>query len=264
MERKIRFPEYTEVQVGGKDTIWVQRSTSFLPYRVHQLYQTLGLGSGSVDSNYGVVVSVSSLSQLGLAANDRVKKVHSQKVHDQKSTCVEIEGQQQRSSEVCINESTGTIIRKTPFQDEDFAAVADRTYPRSLTYTEDGKVVARIKIQEISTPAKFTADMFNPPTGATKREGCMNPTPVRFVKKVAPEYPFGARQQRIQGTVLLDAWIGRDGVPKIERTETSPSPDLEKSSITAVTQWRYEPATCNGNPVEVETIETVHYTLQVF
>src|SRR6266851_3698255 len=42
---EISLPGYTEVQVGGKGTVWIQRSTDFLPLAVYQLHLALGFGS---------------------------------------------------------------------------------------------------------------------------------------------------------------------------------------------------------------------------
>jgi TonB family protein len=83
----------------------------------------------------------------------------------------------------------------------------------------------------------------------------------RLVKRQNPEYPPIARQQRRQGLVAIDALIGKDGVPRTRRVVESAGPDFEASSLHAVSQWRYDPAMCNGQPVEVETVVTVNYTL---
>jgi hypothetical protein len=37
--------------------------------------------------------------------------------------------------------------------------------------------------------------------------------------------------------------------------------ELLRKSISALKEWRYEPATCNGKPVEVETVLQVNYSL---
>jgi hypothetical protein len=45
---EIRFPGYTEVQVGGNGTVSIQRSTAFLPLRIYHLHAALGFGSGAL------------------------------------------------------------------------------------------------------------------------------------------------------------------------------------------------------------------------
>jgi protein TonB len=81
-----------------------------------------------------------------------------------------------------------------------------------------------------------------------------------LVRKVQPAYPPLARQARIQGTVLLQAEISKDGT--IENLHLiSGHPMLAPAAIEAVKQWRYKPYILNGEPVEVETQITVNFTL---
>jgi len=81
-----------------------------------------------------------------------------------------------------------------------------------------------------------------------------------LIRKVQPAYPPLARQARIQGTVLLQAEISKDG--QIENLRLiSGHPMLAPAAIEAVKQWRYKPYILNGEPVEVETQITVNFTL---
>jgi protein TonB len=69
-----------------------------------------------------------------------------------------------------------------------------------------------------------------------------------------------ARQARIQGAVLLEAVIAKDG--SIENLHViSGHPMLSSAAVEAVKQWRYRPYTLNGQPVEVETQITVNFRL---
>lgn len=81
-----------------------------------------------------------------------------------------------------------------------------------------------------------------------------------LIHRVQPEYPALAKQARIQGTVLLRAVIDREG--KIENLQlVSGHPMLAAAAMKAVQQWRYRPYYLNEQPVEVETLITVHFTL---
>jgi TonB family protein len=79
-------------------------------------------------------------------------------------------------------------------------------------------------------------------------------------KKVDPEYPEKARKQHIQGTVVLQATIGKEG--DVENLQViSGDSMLAAASIEAVKQWKYKPYLVNGEPVEVETQVDVIFTL---
>ena len=116
--------------------------------------------------------------------------------------------------------------------------------------------------------SKVLSSIVNPPpTVAIAKPSLSGPLRVSggvergfLVHEVKPNYPPLARQARIQGTVLLQAVIGRDG--SIENLRVvSGHPMLAPAAIEAVRQWRYRPYTLNGTPVQVQTEITVNFVL---
>jgi len=254
---EISLPGYTEVQVGGKGTVWIQRNTSFFPLRIWNLHAALGFGSGAGSgSDLG-----GSFIHTGLSPKDSIKRVHSRREHGDKLTCFEIEDERKLVSDICTNDAIEVMVRNSSYNDRDFQPVSGKLFPRFLSSVEDGKEIASINIIELTSPSQFSPGAFTPPSDVPPRVGCMNPVPFRIAKKVTPEYPQTARQRHIEGTVAVDAWIGADGVPRIGTVVSHASPDLETSTLNAMVQWRYEPATCNGKPVDVQTVLKVNYTL---
>jgi periplasmic protein TonB len=81
-----------------------------------------------------------------------------------------------------------------------------------------------------------------------------------LVHKVQPQYPPLARQARIQGVVVLQALIGKDGTITNLHV-VSGHPMLTNAALEAVKEWRYKPYYLNGEPVEVETTINVNFTL---
>jgi len=81
-----------------------------------------------------------------------------------------------------------------------------------------------------------------------------------LIREVKPQYPSLARQARIQGTVVLQAVIGKDGTVQ-ELRVISGHPLLVTAAIDAVRQWRYRPYYLNGEPVTVDTQINVIFTL---
>ena len=75
-----------------------------------------------------------------------------------------------------------------------------------------------------------------------------------------PIYPIDAKKAGVQGTVVLDAIIGKDGT--IRDLNVVSGPDmLQQAAIDAVQSWRYRPYMLNGEPVEVRTKINVIFTL---
>jgi len=81
-----------------------------------------------------------------------------------------------------------------------------------------------------------------------------------LVRQVKPQYPQLALRARIQGTVVLQAVIGKDGAVQDLRV-VSGHPLLTTAAIEAVKQWRYRPYYLNDEPVAVDTQINVSFTL---
>jgi protein TonB len=81
-----------------------------------------------------------------------------------------------------------------------------------------------------------------------------------LIYKVKPQYPSLARSARIQGSVVLEAVISRQGTIENLRV-LSGHPMLVRAAIDAVIQWRYRSYVLNNEPVEVATQITVNFSL---
>jgi TonB family protein len=77
---------------------------------------------------------------------------------------------------------------------------------------------------------------------------------------VRPGYPVLARQMKVQGSVILQALIGRDGIIQDLHVLTGP-PILADAAEQAVRQWRFKPHYLNNQPVETQTSITVNFTI---
>jgi TonB family protein len=75
-----------------------------------------------------------------------------------------------------------------------------------------------------------------------------------------PKYPREARKAGIQGTVRLEAVIGRDGTVKDIKV-LSGDLALVQAAVESVRHWRYQPTLLKGYPVEVQTEIDVIYQL---
>jgi protein TonB len=82
------------------------------------------------------------------------------------------------------------------------------------------------------------------------------------ISRVKPQYPEAARKARMQGVVILEAIITKDGSVSDVRVLRGINPLLDNAAMRAVQQWKYKPATFNGRPVPVYLTVTVTFTLQ--
>jgi protein TonB len=108
----------------------------------------------------------------------------------------------------------------------------------------------------------LTAALFHVPAGAQESQPKRmrvggDVQQAKLVKDIRPIYPALARRARIEGTVKLQAVIGKDG--SVDQVEVlSGHPVLAQAAQEAVKQWKYKPTLLNGEPMEViTTIEMV-------
>jgi protein TonB len=76
-----------------------------------------------------------------------------------------------------------------------------------------------------------------------------------------PVYPAEARDAGVQGVVIIEAVIGKDG--KVMSAKVLRSiPALDQAALDAVRQWEFTPTLLNDVPVNVMMTVTVNFTLQ--
>jgi TonB family protein len=80
----------------------------------------------------------------------------------------------------------------------------------------------------------------------------------KLIKKVDPVYPSDAATQHITGTVRVYYVIGGDGAVynahALSGEGLSEDPSLRKAAEEAVLQWRYQPATMDGKPIQANAV----------
>ena len=132
--------------------------------------------------------------------------------------------------------------------------------PRELhVVLEVGEVAETVNVVAKAPPAAPPDTRSGPPRRI--RVGG-NVQATKLVHRVQPIYPEQAQVQGIQGTVLIEAVILKDGSMGTMRVLNKlADPDLVASAVEAVKNWRYEPTLLNGQPIEVVTTITVNFRL---
>jgi TonB family protein len=83
-----------------------------------------------------------------------------------------------------------------------------------------------------------------------------------LIKKVDPAYPADAKEEKVQGSVMLEMQLSAEGVPEQITVLRSPDDRLARNAVSAVEQWRYVPAKKDGVAVRVTCTVSVVYTLK--
>jgi len=81
------------------------------------------------------------------------------------------------------------------------------------------------------------------------------------IRRVQPNYTEVARKARVQGVVIVEAIVDKQGSVTNVRVLKGLPMGLEQSAMDAVKQWKFKPATLNGRPVSVYFVLTINFRL---
>jgi len=101
-----------------------------------------------------------------------------------------------------------------------------------------------------------------PAPGVNNRAGlATNIVLGKLIHEVKPIYPSAALEAQIQGSVVLQVIVGKNGAVHDVRFISGP-PILAAAAINAVQNWQYRPSYLNGWPLESEMLVTVKFSLR--
>lgn len=126
-----------------------------------------------------------------------------------------------------------------------------------------------LQLGTVSESIRVAAD--RKAAAATTTDAPAAPTPVRVggnirapmkTHDVKPVYPASMRDAGREGTVALEAIIGRDGlVHSLRVLGAHVHPDFAIAAAEAARQWRFTPTLLNGEPVDVVMNVSVEFSL---
>jgi len=104
-----------------------------------------------------------------------------------------------------------------------------------------------------TTKLEITGPVPAPATNAAEREP---------IADAQPAYPLLAQHMNVQGSVVLQALIGTDGIVQNLRVLSGPA-ILSSAAQQAVREWRFKPIVQNGQAVESKATITVNFSIKV-
>ena len=111
-----------------------------------------------------------------------------------------------------------------------------------------------------NTPWSATETAAGVTSNAAERVEMPTDTSDVISRSVKPGYPLLARQMKVQGSVILLAMIGRDGLIQDLRVLSGP-PILAAAAREAVRQWHFKPHYEGADAVETVAKVTVNFTI---
>ena len=113
--------------------------------------------------------------------------------------------------------------------------------------------------QQLAVPTA-TARAASVTSSAAERVQMSADTAEVVSRPVKPDYPLLARQMKVQGSVILQALIGRDGLIQDLHVLSGP-PILASAAQEAVKQWHFKPHYMGEEAVETQARITVNFTI---
>jgi len=130
--------------------------------------------------------------------------------------------------------------------------------PGNLTVYESGKVVFEMK--PLPRGAHNGVELAAKQSAGERVQISPAIADAYLIQRVEPHYPDAARQEHIQGAVVLQVAVNRNGSVQ-EIQAVSGDSHLALAAADAVRQWKFKPYAPNGQALEFETQVTVNFML---
>jgi periplasmic protein TonB len=157
-----------------------------------------------------------------------------------------------------------TTIMRTVLPPLEVEVVAGSTHKRLRPGTNSVHVDLQPDPSSQQTPEDAPQDTSttaaNITTNAAEQAQVTTETASIVTHSVRPGYPTLARQMKVQGSVILQALIGRDGLIQELQVVSGP-PILATAAREAVKQWHFKPHYEGSEAVETQAKITVNFTI---
>jgi len=116
----------------------------------------------------------------------------------------------------------------------------------------------------VPTHSKSRSPMFkwSPVTNAAELTRVSSDQNERLLQSGDSSYPALARQMRVEGSVVLQAFVAADGAIRDLRV-LSGNPILVPAAVDAARQWRFAPYLQNGQPVATQAKIMINFSIKV-
>ena len=161
------------------------------------------------------------------------------------------------------------MVTNTPSQIQDGRIVMPTQIPKTpfIPVTPEVARPVNVAATDFGRDANGNDPFGSQPHSSVVREPVSGPLRVSgmveeglLIHRTIPAYPPMGLAARVEGTVVLQATIARDGTIANLHVISGPLM-LQQAALSAVQQWRYRPYLLSGEPVEVETTVNVIFKL---
>lgn len=129
----------------------------------------------------------------------------------------------------------------------------DETPPPEIPEQDFDKIDGNAAVGQVAAPGKIKAKLdLNIGAGLQATDGEYLP-----IVKVAPQYPRRALSRGIEGYVILEYTVTKQGtVENPVVIEAKPEGTFDKAALKSALRYKYKPRVVNGEPIEVSGVRT--------
>jgi periplasmic protein TonB len=129
----------------------------------------------------------------------------------------------------------------------------DETPPPEIPQQDFDQIDGNAAVGQVAAPGKIKTKLdLNIGAGLQATDGEYLP-----IVKVAPQYPRRALSRGIQGYVILEYTVTKQGtVANPVVVEAKPEGTFDKAAIKSALRYKYKPRVVDGEPIEVQGVRT--------
>ena len=242
---EFRSAEFNETTVGGDGRAWYAADNPEQPLRILQFERAVGALSQTF---------VESPSTLTFKLEDRGKGA-------EKVQCVQVDFSRGTGIQDCLDPATGLLRVVTEgdwtFLFSDYREFLKKMFPQTISVFDGISIVATGRVVELENYSDDKPEIFQALSGVESYNVCSQALGLplggkggKLLKGPNPTWPnLPAGYDLIEKNVSVSGVVGRDGL--VRYLHASGSRVREQPALNAVKQWRFEPFTVCGNPVEM-------------
>jgi TonB family protein len=180
-------------------------------------------------------------------------------------------GSREEKYAFCFDKKSGVLLQKAEPDIRPKNAVTDTCvygifrklgniwYPREMACFEEKHKLLEAKVEELSAEPAPDPGLFKPPAGATDLENCS--TKLEPAIPTITPGPLLSFFRASGGQTKLEFLINEKGnVENVTVAQSSGIKDFDAAAKTAVSSWRFKPATCNGVVVRSQSKATFNFS----
>jgi TonB family protein len=252
--QEISFQGFHQIFVRKNARAWRQGNMDYRPYRVFQFVQTLRFPY-----------------YLRLRPGEKAEKIEEVEAAGARLTCAalkttivpDVQTLARFDRRLCFEIPRGILLRQeysnAVWEYADYAPLGGKLFPRILRYSENGRRVIEVVVEELKLETDPEATFLLPTPQAVIHDWCDSPDPPRILLQPRPHYPKEARRAGIGGLVRVYVVVGKDGKAHSPTVVQSPGPDFDRALLKSLPGWRFRPAMCRGKPTDAVTFVELEF-----